>query len=227
MSLREVQTAAARIIHIERVNDSAIDELKSRFGYHPLDLEGLFSAPVEPSFSQYGQYALLTLLWPDAKFQETSELRFFVDGRHLTVIGDTADHEIHNFIAAVERGLASKESQLSAPELIQTIISRLRQPWTGGPMPARTDVASRFSGNASVIRQLARWLQTQNLVAAVPTLIIEAYQLDLIVDRLHVTSPTRILTPLKQYSPWPRLLGTYAVASAVMVILVIVTLSIQ
>lgn len=224
MSVREVQTAAARVLHVDRLSDTAIQELKSRFRYHPLDLEALFSVAVEPSFSTYGNYGFLTLLWPDATTGDVVELRFFVDGQQLTVVGDTNQKDVADFITTLHDQLGSAASQASAPELIHQLLQLLRQTWNKPNAQLSTVAHSRLAGNAQVIRQLGRWLQSRQLIAAVPQLIIDAHALDGLAERLPGTEAS---SPAQPQQKIPSLLRGYAVASAVMVIVVIATLATQ
>lgn len=227
--MREIQTAAARIIHIERVNDSAIDQLKSRFGYHPLDLEAALSVPLEPSFSAYGRYGFLTLLWPSAELNETSEIRFFIDRRQLVIIGDTPRHAIGEVMAELAQGLGSPASQCAPAELVHVVLQPLYRQWVDCAATGYATAAQRLASNAAALRQLGRWLQAQDMRQAVPSLIIDAHHLDALVDRLRRpdATATPALTAPRSVFQLPRLLNTYAVASAVMVILVIVTLSLR
>lgn len=224
MSVREVQTAAARVIHVDRISDSALQELKSRFHYHPLDLEALFSAAVEPKFSAYGEYSFVTLLWPDALTQDISELRFFIDARHLTIIGDTPQQDVAHFVSALHDKLAAPESQLSAPELVHAILALLRQSWQSGSAQLNAIAQRRLIGNAQVIRQLGRWLQSKNMIAVVPQLVIDAHALDSLAEHRQQQIEKPMIQPKQKL---PSLLRGYAVASAVMVIVVIATLAVQ
>lgn len=226
MSLREVQTSAARVVQVDRLNDSAVQELKARFRYHPLDIEALFSVPVNPSFSSYGDYSFVTLLWPDAHTGDTSELRFFIDQKQLTIVGDTPQHDFRKFVEELHQNLGSSESQYSAPELIHEILHRLRQAWTGSPVVMTTVIASRLSANAQVIRQLGRWLQNSHLPTAVPQLIIDAHACDSLAERQPTAAPVLVDTKTIP-ATLPSLLQMYTVVSAVMILAIIVTLSIQ
>ncbi len=234
MSVREVQTAAARVFHVDRVSDSAIQELKSRFRYHPLDIEALFSIPVEPSFSTYGDYGFMTLLWPEATTQDSTELRFFVAKQQLTIVGDTVDKRVATLVAALHDQLGSPESQMTAPELVHQLLQRLCQTWTETAAGVTTVAQTRLTANAQVVRQLGRWLQTSRLESSIPQLIIDAHALDSLADR-PVLAPAALSAMSSRPNGrsadpsqnLPSVLRTYAVASAVMVILVIVTLAVQ
>ena len=229
MAMREFQTAAARVLHLERATDAAIDQLKSRFGYHPLDLEAALSVPLEPSFSAYGHYGFLTLLWPSAELDETSEIRFFVDRQQLVIIGDTPRHAIGEVMAELAQGLGSPTSQCPPAELIHVVLQPLYRQWVDSAGTGHTAAAQRLASNAAALRQLGRWLQAQDMRQAVPPLIIDAHHLDALVDRLRrpLVTATPASTVPRSVLQLPRLLSTYAVASAVMVILVIVTLSLR
>lgn len=224
MSVREVQTAAARVIHVDRISDTAIQEVKTRFRYHPLDIEALFSVPVESSFSTYGDYGLVTLLWPDATTQDLHELRLFVDRQHLTIVGDTADAMIANIVEELHKNLGSDESQLTAPELVHYIIQRLRQPWQEHTDGVTAVTQHHLIGNAQVLRQLGRWLQSVQLPTAVQQLVLDAHALDSLSER-----PQKIIEvpTARTGQSLPSLLRGYAAVSALMVIVVIVTLSVQ
>lgn len=226
MSLREVQTSAARVVHVDRLDDGAIRELKARFRYHPLDIEALFSVPLEPGFSAYGNYGFVTLLWPDAQTGDTSELRFFIDQKQLTIIGDTPRHDLRAVVQVLHQQLDSRESQYTAPELFHEILIRLRQAWIDSTVSITTVIAARLSANAQVIRQLGRWLQTSNLPTAVPQLIIDAHAVDCLSEHQPI-APTTSAIAEKRVAAVPSLLQMYAVVSAVMVLVVIVTLSVQ
>jgi len=224
MSVREVQTAAARVLHVDRISDTAIQEVKTRFRYHPLDIEALFSVPVESTFSTYGDYGLVTLLWPDATTQDLHELRFFVDKQNITIVGDTADNMIATMVEELNKNLGSDESQLTAPELVHYILQRIRQPWQEHTDGVTAVTKHHLIGNAQVLRQLGRWLQSVQLSAAVQQLVLDAHGLDSLSER-----PQKILdvrTPRSGQS-LPTLLRGYATVSALMVIVVIVTLSVQ
>lgn len=225
MSLRELQTAAARVFHVERLDDRSIQELKARFRYHPLDVEALFSVPVEPSFSTYSGYAFVTLLWPDAETGDTGELRFFIDHQQLTIVGDTPSRGLRKYIEQLSN-LGGPESQYTAPELFHELLRRLRQTWSISPAALSVTAAARLAANAQVIRQLGRWLQNSHLPMAVPQLIIDAHTLDSLAER--PLSPTATSITDKQSAvAIPSLLQMYSVISAVMVLAVIVTLSIR
>lgn len=226
MSLREVQTSAARVVHVDRLDDGAIRELKARFRYHPLDIEALFSVPLEPSFSTYGDYSFVTLLWPDALTGDTSELRFFIDQKQLTIIGDTPRHDLRAVVQVLRQQLDSRESQYAAPELFHEILLRLRQAWAGSAVSITTVIAARLSANAQVIRQLGRWLKTLSLPTAVPQLIIDAHAVDCLSEHKPIAPATPQMSE-QRVAAAPSLLQMYAVISAVMVLVVIVTLSVQ
>lgn len=224
MSVREVQTAAARVLHADRADDKAIQELKSRFHYHPLDIEALFAVPVESTFSTYGDYALVTWLWPDAKTNDVQDLRFFIDAKQLTIIGDTSKHDVADFVTELHNHLGSPESQLSAPELVHELIQRLRRPWQEHRLGLNSVAQHHLVGDAQVLRQLGRWLQTVQLSAVVPQLVIDAHALDSLAERPAAlpVAPQSVITQTV-----PAMLRGYAVVSAVMVIVVIVTLSVK
>jgi hypothetical protein len=226
MSLREVQTSATRVVHIDRVDDSAVQELKARFRYHPLDIEALFSVPIEPSFSTYGDYCFTTLLWPDSRTGDIRELRFFIDQKQLTIIGDTSDDALRTFIEELRRNLGSREAQYTVPELFHEALFRLRTSWSNTSAVLTTPIASHLISNAQVIRQLARWLQTSSFSAAVPQLIIDAHAIDSLSERQPVEpleAPANVAAKLTV----PSLVQMYTVVSAFMVLVVIVTLSIS
>jgi Mg2+ and Co2+ transporter CorA len=226
MSLREVQTSAARVVQVDRLNDNSVQELKARFRYHPLDIEALFSVPLNPSFSTYGDYSFVTLLWPDAQTGDTSELRFFIDQKQLTIIGDTPRHDLRKFVDELHQQLGNRESQYTAPELFHEILHRLRQAWTGASTTITTVTATRLAANAQVVRQIGRWLQTSHLPTAVPQLIIDAHALDGLSER-RPAAPYAPLATKTNSTTLPSLLQMYTVISAVMILAVIVTLSIQ
>lgn len=224
MSVREVQTAAARVLHVDRMSDTAMQEMKSRFRYHPLDLEALFSVPVEPMFSTYGDYAFVTLFWPDAVTQDVHELRFFLDKQQLTIIGDTTQKDVAAFVATLHDDLGSPTSQETAPELVHDLLQRLRQSWPATQNNLTTIVRSRLTGNAQVIRQLGRWLQSTHQATVVPQLIIDAHALDSLAERPQRSAEPMAVAPNQSL---PSLLRGYAVASAVMVVIVVATLAMQ
>lgn len=224
MSVREVQTAAARVLHADRADDKAIQELKSRFHYHPLDIEALFTVPVESNFSTYGDYALVTWLWPDAKTNDVQDLRFFVDTKQLTIIGDTSQHEVADFVTELHNHLGTAESQLSAPELVHELLQRLRRPWAEHHFGLSPVAQHHLIGDAQVLRQLGRWLQAIQSPAVVPQLVIDAHALDSLAER---PAPAPTISQPSTIQAVPAVLRGYAVASAVMVIVVIVTLSVK
>lgn len=225
MSVREVQTAAARVVHVDRLNDAALQELRSRFSYHPLDLEALLSAAVEPTCTTYADYAFMTLLWPEATTGDIRTVRFFVDRQTLTIIGDTSTQIIKHTIDTIHASLGSKESQLPPVGVVHELLTRLRAEWNTDAIAMTTTLQTRFRGNAQVIRQFGRWCQTQQLSEFVPQIIIDAHACDGLAER-------RVVAPLATETKntdatLPSLMRTYAVASAVMVVVVLVTLSVQ
>lgn len=221
MAFRELQTAAARLVSIERASDASTKTLSVDFGIHPLDIESLLTAPVESSFSTFGKYALLTMLWPDPINNDLNEIRLVVDTQRLMVIGDTTDHVLRRFLDAVG---TSSAQQHSTSELVHDIITLLTDALTTAPAMPSTSTSRRWRELSVVLRQLGRWLHTNGLTAAVPQLIIDAHRLDIAADRYQPTAEQAARAPVEAL-PIPRLVGAYALASAVVVVLVLATLS--
>lgn len=219
MAIHELQTAAAHVLHVERPTDADLDHLKTRFGFHPLDLEAVFNVPVESSFSSYGRYAFLTLLWPDSSVTNCSELRVFVNDRELIIVGDTSDHLARQLMNAAAV-TTNAEHLHRAPELVRDFVQKLlsTEQEIRGHAAAR-----RLASIALTIRQFGRWLQDQGERQVVPLTVLLAHRIDTKVDQLRQAADIEP-TPLTQIQ-LPRVVRSYALASAFMVVVVLVTLS--
>lgn len=217
MSRRELQTHAARVLHVERMSEVDAEGWRLRFGYHPLDVEAIFQAPIESTFSTYGGYGFLTLLWPDLQHGETTELRIFLQPQQLTIIGDTRDHLVRDFLASIETDPTRQLS--SSAELLADLVSR----FVGSTVTMRADrvAAIRLTSMVLALRQCARWLNEQSQGRAVAQLILLAHRLDHAIDQLRVAPTTTPIAP----RTLPRMLGAYTAIATVMVVAVIVTLS--
>lgn len=224
MNLREVQSAAARVIHVERPSDATITELKAKFRYHPHDVDGVFTVPVESTFSTYADYALLTLLLPEPESTQLSEIRVFVDAKQLLIIGDTEQHLVRSYLNTLSASADAATGQLSPAATFNAILQSFRHSWDNVTVTL-TQVAPRMNSVASVIRQYGRWLQTRQSSSDVAGSVLEAHQYDILADRCR--SMALIKAAPKTMLEVPRVVRTYAVASAVMVVAVIVTLSLQ
>lgn len=226
MAFREVQTAAARVLYADHATESVKEELTSRFRLHPHDAERLFDVPLESSFSTYGSYALVNLVWPNPAGPKASSIQVLIDRRSFVIIGDTPSRIVVKWIEALVVNTNQPSWQQSPSELLQLLLGELRAPWGDLQATAALSVAQRFASMAIVLRQFARWWQAQPGQSAVESLILEAHHLDQLADRFRplpekVAQSTTIGSPEK----FPRLVGTYAVAVVVMMVLVIVTLS--
>ncbi len=220
MAIHELQTAAAHVLHVEHITDADSAQLRSRFGFHPLDLEGLFTVPIESTFSSYGTYGILTMLWPEVSTNTTSDIRFFLGRHQLVIVGDTIDHRLQDFIET----LASNPGDQSEPAmLLQTMVMWLMKDLSDAV--GTRAIARHLASVALAVRQLGRWLQDQNRKQAVPLLILTAHRLDLDVDRMNDVVPSPTTSVMSQ--KLPRFMRSYAVVSAVMVVVVLLTLSLH
>lgn len=222
MAQRELQTAAAHVLHVERPSDADIDAIKTRFGFHPLDLEAVLRVPVESSFSAYGAYGFLTLLWPDPQATSSSDIRLFMNQHQLVVIGDTITHDIRTLIDTIAVA-TNAEYQHTATELVRDVVMHLLQ--AKFQLQQGSVTAHHLQSVALAIRQYGRWLQDQGLRTVVPLTILLAHRIDTVADHLRQTSTERALTAEQTPIILPRVLRTYALASALMVVVVLVTIS--
>lgn len=226
MAIRELQTAAARVLVVDRVTDADLDQLRERFGYHPHDLEEVFRVPVESACSTYGGYAFLTWLWPNLADDDADDLRLFIDAQRIVFIGDTADHDARRLYEQLVADTGSTLAQRTAPELLHEFLRQLTDRVnTSQHQPSIKAV--RLLGEVTVaVRQCGRWLQSQGSPTAVPSLVLDAHRLDSLADRFRAANAA---APRPEPAPvtLPRLVRAYAFASAVMVVLVIVTLSLH
>jgi hypothetical protein len=65
MARRELATAAADLLIIDRPSARDLEAVDQRFHPHPLDLDALFYVPLKSSSQTYGQYFRLTIAWPE------------------------------------------------------------------------------------------------------------------------------------------------------------------
>ncbi len=224
MAIRELQTAAAHVVFLPKPSRREVEDVGRRFHYHPLDLETVSQVAEKSSISSYGQYVLLTLLWPSGQRAQVSELKFFIDRRRVVILGDTVDREA---AAAVDR-LANSATDSVTPAGVVTLI--LRQ-----ALARQHEQASRQSLNPALKMQIGRLIhdvagairQWRGVAAATETISLEeqadvallAHQLEQVPAGAAVI-PSGTVFP--RPTPW---LNGYAVASAVTVVIVIIALS--
>lgn len=219
MSFRELHTAAVNVVHIERAADLDTDLLRLRFGIHPTDAESTLTPAVESSFSSYQSYGYLTMLWPS--HDDVSEIRFFIDRRVLIIIGDTSTHLFQRHVEKFQADTGTKCWQMNGPELLIELLHDIAD--NEQPAPNRAN-AVRIDNLTVALRQCGTWMQT-DFRNVVPRMILLAHKLDLMSDRLRATASdtTAANTP----AAVPQIVRGYAMAAAVMVVGVIVTLSLR
>ncbi len=222
MAVRELQTDAAHVLHVERAADIDTHQLQSRFGYHPLDLEAVLSVPVESAFSTYADYGFLTILWPEISAGQSSDLRFFINRRLLVIVGDTVNHDVRELMIRLSKNESAELQQTSGAELVHEILRQLQTKVITDY--ANTVAAHRLTSVALATRQLGRWLNDHDQKEVVGGLVMVAHHLDVVVDRLRLAP---VATNTSNTIQLPRVLRTYAVASAVMIVAVILTLSLH
>lgn len=218
MSLKELQTHAARIVHAEHIGEVPADDWQRRFGYHPLDLESVQQSPIESAWSQYSQYGFLTVLWPEVT-GEVTEIRVFVQPLQLTIVGDNRTHLVRDWLQTIE---ADATRQVSSPaELLADLVSRAVAATTVEKLDRVAAV--RLTSIAQALRQCARWLNEQSQGRAVAQLILLAHRLDSLIDQLRTKVPVAVTRPVML----PTMLRAYATIATVMVVVVIVTLAVH
>lgn len=218
MSLRELHTAAVHIVHVERAADIDTDLLRLRFGIHPVDAESTLTQIIESTFSSYRTYGYVTMLWPTA--HEVQELRCFVNRSLLLLIGDTSDHFFRNLFEHASHDEQSPRWQMNGPELMIEAFRALVD--QEQPTASRAN-AIRLDNLTIALRQFGTWLQT-DYREAVPHLILLAHKVDVMSDQVRASA-----TPLPHEKKIliPRVVGSYAMAAAVMIVGVVVTLSLK
>ena len=219
MSFRELHTAAVHVVHIERAADIDTHLLQSRFGIHPIDADSTLSPAVESTFSSYRSYGYLAVLWPS--MDTTRELRFFIDRRSLIIIGDTATHLFRQQLEHLQTDEQSARWQMNGPEILIDLLHELIT--TEQPFPSRAN-AIRLDSLTVALRQCGTWLQT-DYRTVVPRMILLAHTLDLMSEQVRTTAA---MTATKDATIIvPQVVRGYAVAAAIMIVGVIVTLSLH
>ncbi len=65
MALKEIQTAAVRLVHVTDPNDRDVATLQQRFALHPHDAEAILSVHEANSIRPYRDYVHAGWLWPN------------------------------------------------------------------------------------------------------------------------------------------------------------------
>jgi magnesium transporter len=89
----EVEAHGLTWVHLERVDQRAVEELADRFGWHELDLEDVLSKRQRPKIDEYPDYLFVVLHFPayDKNVQRLNagELDFFLGPDYLVTLPNT------------------------------------------------------------------------------------------------------------------------------------------
>lgn len=228
MVFRELQTSAAYIVHLPHLTAGEAKLLQDRFGYHPHDVEQAINAQLTANFCTYGKYAYLSLIWPSLKQSALFPIQIFIDEKRFTIIGDV-DHQISGWLDQLSQSADDPQWQSSAPELMIAMWRMLIKDIVNHPQ--RSAVGSRLmeslttswlSSDAVVLRQCAHWLRLMTDDSTVASLVILSHQLDCYQEQSAKPVAAAAVNNGDQPVVIPKLLTTYALASAVMVLTVII-----
>lgn len=88
MSRRELATAAADLLIINRPSARDLGLVEQRFHLHPLDLDALFSVPQKSSSQSYAGYFRLTVTWPELSggHVQLADAVFYIQDDALAVV---------------------------------------------------------------------------------------------------------------------------------------------
>ena len=72
MAIKELQTAAVRVVHVVRPSENDIAELDEQFHFHPLDREAMLVVNGRSALERYADYVMAVWRWPvfDARRRE-------------------------------------------------------------------------------------------------------------------------------------------------------------
>lgn len=220
MSLRELQSAAAHLVFVPTPTDKDVAELGHRFHYHPLDLEAVLRVADRSSATSYGQYTLLTLLWPAHRTATMSDIKIFVDAHRLVIIGDTPEHDLEADLkrVSVETFALDQRTPLTLlTSLLRDIMHRQRT----SPATVPPSYGQLMTGNVNALKTLQHIAGTLGFAGD-----HERADLTLLTHQL-AQWPTSTTAPVSAppiYRPM-KLLSGYAVVSVVVVVSVLITLA--
>lgn len=127
MSYKALQTAAARVVHVNNPSRKDAAELATEMHLHPLDIEGIFGAHQHPEATSFNDYCQLTLTLPFRISGKISlhEIQLFIGTDFLVLVHDSPERIIHEFFQEIRVPQVTVWRQESAGGLLLEVLSRL------------------------------------------------------------------------------------------------------
>lgn len=236
MALKELQSAAVRLVHVVQPTDRDVATLQKRFSLHPHDVEAVLAVQQTNTVRPFRDYVFASFVWPVYRPEDRDlrlqEFTIILGPSWLIMVEPEASTEIDAFVTEHLRP-ENATAQTTATSLLGELIARLAR---------RTDQqASWFAGDvvttigdrdaqaygqgllqlADHVHQLMEHLPSPDGPDSHAMLQIAAHRLHHRGQLLQVLKRSTVRNEPASFLASPQLVRGYAWASAGMVVLML------
>lgn len=218
MARRELVTAAAELLIVNRPSASDLEQIQARWRLHPHDLEALFGAPEKSEVTNYRQYARLSLVWPERNGRRLQlfDLTMLISQSALAVVSHHPSPAASRIFSTWETDSAA--DQRSTDELLTELLTAVAEATEKTTIEPNPEIVG-------AIRQLPAALKNSGLDINqdfVQRLALVSHRLAYRQSQPAWPAPTE--SPGRPL-PLHRLARAYALASIGVVVLVVIVIA--
>lgn len=228
MAYREFQTAASRVVHLVNPTDGDMQRLTADLSFHPLDLEAGLSTLTTPRVGSYRQYVSAALPWPaldrGGHRLVMSQIQLFIGQTFLVII----EHDDVPSVADTVEAWAGDPTNADHPALLayDLLLGMTKETVAKARAVPAADWRSALAALPDAVTSLRHlvdqqgWLNDdgQNAYAYL------TYLWQHITQELEAQPVAANPRPLRR-SPIQGVVASYALASAIMTVVVLLIIS--